>query len=123
MHTGDSPALLVVMRETIFTEWENAMEYIENLENKLDSQEHEIEMIKNQIQIMWEYIGHLEDAEKELQRMLNKYHDDDCNVCDRAYMAHDNTQFHKGVFRGAAISANEKGNWVFQDVKTKPLTK
>jgi hypothetical protein len=63
---------------------------------------------------MWKYIGHLEDAAKELTFMLNKYHDDDCNVCEKAYKAHDIVMFQGGVFRGASISADEKGNWVFQ---------
>jgi len=92
------------------------MKYVNNLENKVDSQEYQIKSMGIQIQLMWKYIGHLEDAEKELQCMLNKYHDDDCNVCDRAYKAHDIAQFQKGVFRGAGISANEKGSWIFQDV-------
>jgi len=91
------------------------MEYLNNLENKVDSQEYEIESMKNQIQLMYKYIDHLEDAEKELMVMLNKYHNDDCSVCDQAYKSQDVVQFQRGVFHGCAISAMEKNNWVAQD--------
>jgi hypothetical protein len=90
------------------------MEYVDSLERTLDSHEFKIESMSDQIQLMWKYIGHLEDAAKELTFMLNKYHDDDCNVCEKAYKAHDIVMFQGGVFRGASISADEKGNWVFQ---------
>ena len=89
--------------------------YVQALEETVDSMEYEIESMKNQIQVMYKYIGHLEDAEKELMCMLNKYHDDDCNVCDRAYKAQDIAQFQRGVFHGCASSAMEKNNWVVQD--------
>lgn len=91
------------------------MAYVQTLEGTVDSMEYEIESMKNQIQVMYKYIGHLEDAEKELMCMLNKYHDDDCNVCDRAYKAQDIAQFQRGVFHGCADSAMEKNNWVVQD--------
>jgi len=98
--------------QPISPDGKNAMEYIDNLEKKMDSQEYEIESMKNQIQIMYKYIGYLEDAEKELMVMLNKYHDDNCNVCDRAYKAQDIVQFQRGVFHGCAASAMEKNDWV-----------
>lgn len=88
------------------------MDYITDLENKIDSQDFEIEMMINQIQLMWEYMMHLENAEKELTCMLSKYHDDDCIVCDRAYKAQDIAQFQRGVFNGASGTAMRAGNWV-----------
>ena len=88
------------------------MDYITDLENKIDSQDFEAEMMINQIQLMWKYIGHLENAEKELMYMLNKYHDDNCDVCNRAYKAQDIAQFQRGVFNGASDTAMQAGNWV-----------
>tara|TARA_B100000683_G_C12061705_1_gene378992 strand:- start:211 stop:489 length:279 start_codon:yes stop_codon:yes gene_type:complete len=90
------------------------MDHIDSLEEALDSLEFKIESMNNQIQLMWKYIGPLEDAAKELTFMLNKYHDDECSVCDRAYKAHDTVMFQGGVFRGASMIADQKRNWIFE---------
>ena len=93
------------------------MDYIDDLEKKIDSQDYEIEMMINQIHLMWEYMRHLENSEKELMCLLSKYHDDDCAVCDRAYKVQDMTQFQRGVFNGASSTAMEAGNWVLPAIK------
>lgn len=89
-------------------------EYISKLENETDSMEFQIESMKNQIQLMYKYIGHLEDCEKSLLEMMSRYHDDECSVCDRAYKNQDDCAFQRGVFNGCAMSGMENNNWVIE---------
>jgi len=89
-------------------------DYLTNLENKLDAEEHKTEMMNDQIQIMYAYIEKLERVHLELKCMLNVYHDDDCIACDRAYESDDYAEYQKRSFYCHLQLAGD--DWIHQEV-------
>lgn len=90
--------------------------YLTNLVNTVDSHEYQMESMENQIQLMFQYIDSLEEVKKELQCMLHKYHDDDCTVCDRAYMVDDAATYRRNIFYSCAGTGMAKGDWIVQRI-------